>query len=135
MQYRPRMQDIKVGTLVGYKKTHTIHKVTKIESSRQNDELMDVVTVQGVDGVWTKDRFWEFFKGSPRMDPSAANSCGETPLHFAARLGNTECARILLDAGANKWAVAKNEKTPAYEAWVMCNLELRTMIIEYGRWV
>ena len=41
----------------------------------------------------------ELIGGDAAIDARDAN--GETPLHYAARRGATECVRLLLEAGAN----------------------------------
>lgn len=49
-------------------------------------------------------------------DLGATDSAGFTPLHFAARQGQAEAAKLLIDAGAPREARNKFGKTPLWVA-------------------
>jgi ankyrin repeat protein len=59
---------------------------------------------------------------------------GFTALHLAAFLGTTETARVLLDAGADPAAVARNDMLvqPLHSAAAGHNTELCRLLLERG---
>jgi ankyrin repeat protein len=70
-------------------------------------------------------------------DPLAAvdwSPDGFTPLHFAAFLGTVRTATILLDAGADVSAVARNPMLvqPLHSAAAACNVDVARVLIERG---
>ena len=71
------------------------------------------------------------------VDPGLAmawTSDGFTALHLAAFLGTTETARVLLDAGADPAAVARNDMLvqPLHSAAAAHNTELCGLLLERG---
>jgi hypothetical protein len=47
-----------------------------------------------------------------RADPDAANFDGERPLHYAAKCGHLEVAKVLLEYGAATHLRSRHRKTP-----------------------
>lgn len=56
------------------------------------------------------------WRGSVSVELEATNVYGETPLHFVAKNGCVESARILLDHGANVHSRTNNQITPLHLA-------------------
>ena len=68
---------------------------------------------------------------------SKENKFGLTPLHIACKYGNIECAKILLENGANKDANAekfskKYKLTPYYIAYVNNHMECANLLLDMG---
>jgi len=79
------------------------------------------------------DRLSEVLAGDPTL-ATAWSSDGFTALHFAAFLGTTEAGRMLLDAGADPAAVARNDMLvqPLHSAAAGHNTELCRLLLERG---
>ncbi|MBN1825517.1 MAG: ankyrin repeat domain-containing protein [Candidatus Eisenbacteria bacterium] len=73
-----------------------------------------------------------------RADPSLAGALDESdrfqarPLHIAARAGNVEIARMLLDAGAAVDAFDSDESTPLDEAGLHRHMEMVDLLLARG---
>jgi ankyrin repeat protein len=65
---------------------------------------------------------------------NAWSADGFTPLHFAAFLGGPDAVRMLLDAGADVGAVARNEMRvqPLHSAAALGNVESCRLLLEAG---
>jgi hypothetical protein len=61
-------------------------------------------------------------------NPNASKSWGSTPLHYAAHLGQVECAKLLLQAGARPDAKDEKGETPAQWAAYYGNKELAKLL-------
>ena len=68
----------------------------------------------------------------PSADPVSYANGGFTPLHFAAREGQIEAARMLLAAGADIDPVAADGKTPLNLAIYNGHYELASQLIDAG---
>ena len=44
------------------------------------------------------------------------NDCGETPLHYACRLGNLDCVKILFETEEDFYLLDNNKFTPLHTA-------------------
>jgi ankyrin repeat protein len=79
------------------------------------------------------DRVSELLAADPGL-ANAWSSDGFTVLHLAAFLGTTETARVLLDAGADPAAVARNDMLvqPLHSAAAAHNTELCRLLLERG---
>jgi ankyrin repeat protein len=79
------------------------------------------------------DRVSELVAADPAL-VNAWSSDGFTALHLAAFLGTTETARVLLDAGADPAAVARNDMLvqPLHSAAAAHNTELCRLLLERG---
>jgi len=79
------------------------------------------------------DRVGELVTGDPSL-ATAWSPDGFTALHLAAFLGTTETARVLLDAGADAGAAARNDMLvqPLHSAAAGHNTELCRLLLERG---
>jgi len=79
------------------------------------------------------DRLSALLTDDPAL-ATAFSSDGFTALHFAAFLGTTDAARVLLDASADVTAVAKNDMLvqPLHSAAAAHNVELCRLLLERG---
>jgi ankyrin repeat protein len=69
------------------------------------------------------------FKGAP---VDAGNGKGETPLHLAAQMGNTEMCRRLITSKANVNLRARNRWTPLHYAAASGQKDAATLLLEKG---
>ena len=79
------------------------------------------------------DRVSELVAADPGR-ATAYSADGFTALHLAAFLGTTETARVLLDAGADPAAVARNEMLvqPLHSAAAAHNTDLCRLLLQRG---
>ncbi len=66
-------------------------------------------------------------------DVNVSNQSGSTPLHYAAFLGELECATLLQQAGANLGARNSDGKTPAQWAAFHGNKEMAKLLQQVAR--
>ena len=96
----------------------------------------DIWSACGLDDVWRVAQLL-------REDPGVANAgdaSGYTPLHWAAKQGALDCARLLLDASAEVDPDSNSLKTPLHQAAVAhqnmaflpSNVDLMALLIEAG---
>ncbi len=96
----------------------------------------DIWSACGLDDAWRVEQLL-------REDPAlvrAGDPSGFTPLHWAAKQGALECARMLLDVGADVNADSNSLKMPLHQAAVAhqnmvllpSNVDLMALLIEAG---
>jgi uncharacterized protein len=78
-------------------------------------------------------RIRELLRTSPQL-VNSWSADGFTPLHFACFFGQQDAARILLDAGADVQAVARNpmQVMPLHSAAAARSLPIVRMLLEHG---
>lgn len=106
-----------------------------LRSGKENSDLIQFLVERGA-GFFLKSFafffFWFkiFFSSFPEINP--VTSSGDTPLHYAAYLGYTECAKILLKAGANLEAKGQNQSTSLHFAAREGHFDTVKLLIEAG---
>jgi hypothetical protein len=65
-------------------------------------------------------------------DVNAASEGGFTALHFAARAGSLEAARVLVAAGANPNAPLSDRTSPLMLAMINARYELAVFLLDHG---
>ena len=96
----------------------------------------DIWSACGLDDAWRVEQLLREDRGMAK----ARDASGFTPLHWAAKQGALECARLLLDAGADVNADSNSLKTPLHQAAVAhqnmvllpSNVDLMALLIEAG---
>ena len=103
---------------------------TEVDAILATDPPLDVFEAASLGRV---DRLRDLLAGDPAL-ATAFSDDGFTALHFAAFLGTIDVARVLIDAGADVTAVAKNDMLlqPLHSAAAAHNVELCRLLLERG---
>jgi len=108
--------------------THVVERL--LEAGAATDVVSRVVaprgpTARGVEGGVPVDY-------DPELFPQSYANGGFTPLHFAAREGQRESARLLLEAGADADAIAADGKNTLSLAIYNGHYDLASLLVEHG---
>jgi ankyrin repeat protein len=92
--------------------------------NQKDKELFDALALNPLPGVR-----WAIHAGA---DVNARTEYNETPLHWAAQNGFTDCVRVLIDNGADVNARDELQRTPLLIASRAGWVEVVRLLIEYG---
>ncbi|XP_043724927.1 protein VAPYRIN-like [Telopea speciosissima] len=70
--------------------------------------------------------------GGGPLDLDCRDEEGRTPLHLAASRGNVECAKLLIEAGADKDAKSQDGRTALYRAAANGDRQMVSLLIKMG---